>query len=210
MERLAPQLRGKLVLWLVCLGNDLDDALHPGLHHYRAPFVRQRPGSGEWEIATDHVDPSRWTITDREGSLDSLIEICSSGYTSQRAFAVADYLVGRAREACSSVSARLVVMTIPELSPVARRYLERAQPGDRFDEDLPDRQFTEICDRHAVRFVPLRDHLTTEDYLDNDFHWNARGHRRVAQLVDQLYGEASWREIKPTAEPRDLATEAAG
>jgi len=202
IERLAPQLRGKLVIWLVCLGNDLDDSLHPGLHEYRAPFVRQRPGAEGWEIATEHVDPSRWTITSREGSLDSLIEICSSGYASARAFAAADYLIGRAHAALDSVGARLVVITIPELSPVARRYLSRtlaaSATGDRFDEDLPDRMFVQICDRLGVRFVALKDHLESADYLENDFHWNPRGHGRVAELIRRLY-----RESPRDAESRD-------
>lgn len=215
MERLAPYLRGKLVVWLVCLGNDLDDSMHPGLHQYRAPFVRQRPGSKEWEITADHVDPARWTITSREGSLDSLIEICSGGYASHRVFAAADYLVGRAHEACASAGARLVLMTIPELSPVARRYLARNVPASgreaRFDEGLPDRLFGEICDRHGVRFVALKDHLASEDYLENDFHWNPRGHRRVAALIDRLHREASWDgSVRLPDDRQQVAAEAAG
>jgi hypothetical protein len=205
MEQLAPQLRGKVVIWLVCLGNDLDDSIHPGLHQYRAPFVRLRRESDEWEIATEHVDPARWTITSREGSLDSLIEICSSGYTSERVFAAADYLVGRANGVCRSVGARLVVMTIPELSPVARRYLARvlnaSDDWTRFDEELPDRMFAQICERRGVRFVALKDHLESADYLENDFHWNPRGHRRVAELIDRLYREASCNAGSDAAEP---------
>jgi hypothetical protein len=215
MERMKAHLSGKMVVWLVCLGNDLDDNLHPGLHEYRAPFARRRTGSEEWEIATEHVDETRWTITSREGSLDSLIEICSSGYTSERAFAAVDYLVGRANDACQEVGAKLVVMTIPELSPVARRHLARAVPASanaaRFDEELPDRMFSRTCDRHGVRFVALKDHLESEDYLENDFHWNARGHRRVAELIDRLHQEVSWDGASKTAgEQYDLAAEATG
>ena len=215
MERLAPHLNGKLVIWLVCLGNDLDDSVHPGLHEYRAPFVRQSRESEGWEIATDHVNPSRWTITSREGSLDSLIEICSSGYASERAFAAADYLIDRAHDACEAAGARLVVMTIPELSPVARRYLARSVPGSasaaRFDEDLPDRMFDQICDRRGVRFVALKDHLESGDYLENDFHWNPGGHRRVAELIGRLQREASWDSGSPTVElPHDVPAEVSG
>jgi hypothetical protein len=203
MEQLAPHLQGKLVIWLVCLGNDLDDSMHPGLHQYRAPFARRRRGSDIWEIVTEHVDSTRWTITSREGSLDSLIEICSSGYTSERVFQAADYLVGRAHDVCASVGARLVVMTIPELSPVALRYLARVlattEDRTRFDEELPDRMFARICDRRNVSFVALKDHLESPDYLENDFHWNPSGHRRVAELIGRLYrGESR----DPTLEAR--------
>jgi hypothetical protein len=215
MERMKAHLSGKMVVWLVCLGNDLDDNLHPGLHQYRAPFVRRNRESERLEIATDHVDASRWTVTSREGSLDSLIEICSSGYAAERAFDAVDYLVGRANDVCQEVGARLVVMTIPELSRVARRYLARAVPASAkaalFDEELPERMFSRICDRHGVCFVALKDHLESEDYLENDFHWNPRGHRRVAELIDRLHQETPWDGAsKPSGDQYDLAAEATG
>lgn len=215
MEGYASALKGKQVVWLVCVGNDLDDNLHPGLLEYRAPFVRELPGAGGWEIVTNHVDPSRWTITSREGSMDSLIEICSSGHASERAFAAVDYLVDRAADALESVGARLTVMTIPELAPVARRYLERtlaaSATAEQFDEDLPDRKFRRICGRHGVRFVALKDHLDSADYLENDFHWNPRGHRRVAELLDRLWSEAESEVVPRLSEDQlDPTARAAG
>lgn len=193
MERLREELRGKLVVLMVYPGNDLEDNLQPGVLHYRAPFARSLNGSGRWTIVTDHVDASPWRLTSREGGIESFVEICSSGPLSRRAFAACRYLIGRARDLCDEADARLVVMTIPDLAPVARREIRRVteESGRRaeFDEELPDREIGRICRELGVGFVALRDHLDSGDYLEHDFHWNERGHRRVARVIRWLYRE---------------------
>ena len=40
MEQFAERLAGKLVVWFVCLENDLQDNLAPAMRRYRSPFVR--------------------------------------------------------------------------------------------------------------------------------------------------------------------------
>jgi hypothetical protein len=37
-----------------------------------------------------------------------------------------------------------------------------------------------------VPFVALADTLTTRDYLEHDVHWNARGHIRVAEVLQRI------------------------
>jgi len=193
MERMAADLRDKLVVWFVYHGNDLVDNLHPALLHYRSPFVRRADGTGEWEIVSSHVSPSRWTINSREGEMEGFIEICSPTYQSNRVFDACDFLIRRGAEVCAREGATLVVMTIPDLSPVAELALKRAMGeegrGAAFDRDLPDRRLAEICQSAGVPFVALKEHLSSHDYLKHDFHWSARGNRRVADLLVQKYLE---------------------
>jgi hypothetical protein len=190
MERVASELGGKLVVWFVYHGNDLVDNLHPALLRYRSPFVR-RNDAGDWEIRSGHVDPSRWTVDSREGEMEGFIEICSPGHQSARAFEACDFLIRRAAEICAEAGARLVVMTIPDLSPVADLALAKAQEargqGADFDRGLPDRKIGESCRSAGVSFLALGQHLTAEDYLEHDFHWSPRGNQRVADLIRQQH-----------------------
>ena len=59
MERLAPSLRGKMIVWFIYYGNDLSDNLVPDLRGYRRPFVREDKTRGDWEIVTHHVNPEQ-------------------------------------------------------------------------------------------------------------------------------------------------------
>ena len=193
MERLAPGLRGKLVVWFVYHGNDLVDNLHPALLHYRSPFARSNRESGEWEIVTDHVDPSRWTINSREGAMDTFVEICSPTHQSTRSFQACEFLIRRGAEVCREAGAELTVMSIPDLSPVAElalaRALENASPTTDFDRGLPDRKLRDTCLRLGVPFTALEEHLDSSDYLKHDFHWSPTGNRRVAEMIGDLCRE---------------------
>ncbi len=190
MERLAPKLRGKLVVWFIYYGNDLYENLQPKLHdRYRMPFVRNTNGLTSWEIVTEHVSPESWSFpVSRPTSM--LAEICSPTFTAQRAFAACEFLIQRGRETCEGAGARLVVLGIPDrrqLSQNGRRQLAVRAPDPRaFDADKADRELAKICRRLGVPFVPLKRHLTVDDYLRDDEHWNARGHRCVARLLTNL------------------------
>jgi hypothetical protein len=192
MERMAAALSGKLVIWLVYLGNDIEDNLHPALLHYRSPFVRQG-ADGDWEIFSDHVDRTRWTINSREGDMVGFLDLCSPTLQSVRAFEACDYLIRRAAALCEAEGARLVVLTVPDLSPVSAIALARAQAGrthaSDFDPELPDRKLGESCRSAGVQVVKLSRHLTRDDYLEHDFHWSPKGNRRVAEIIGDLWRE---------------------
>jgi len=202
MRRLAPQPSGKLVIWFVYHGNDLADNVHPAFNEYRSPFAR-RSDAGEWEIVSDHVDASRWTINEREGGMQAFIEICSDTPQRRMAFEACDFLIRQGRDVCRDAGARLVVMSIPDLSPLARLALARAlgesELAESFDEDVPDRELAGICARAGIPFVALRDHLDSDDYLVRDFHWSPRGHRKVANVIQDLCRQAG----SPPEEGRD-------
>lgn len=193
LRRLAPRLRGKRVVWLVYLGNDLDDALQPAMYPYRSPFVREAPGTGRWEIVDEHLDPSPWPIPRSTNNYKRYVDICRPSYLSRRVFSACEHLIREGARTCREAGAELTVMTIPDLSPAVTRQFE-AHLAERpdvegFDPELPDRELASICGDLGVRFVPLRRHLDERHYLRTDGHWNARGHRRVAEVLSRLHEE---------------------
>ena len=191
MERLGDRLAGKSVVWLVFYGNDLMDNLHPNVRHYRTPFVRAPGDSGEWEIVTDHVRPEPWPFDPRWGYADKMAELCCSTYHSERAYSAFDFLLGQATERCQAVGARLSVLGIPDVTlidPAERERLRRrAGDPDTFDPGIPDRRLSESCRNRGVSFATLSGVVELHDHLAGDCHWNARGHGRVAEVLEKLH-----------------------
>jgi hypothetical protein len=196
MKRVAPSLKGKLVIWLVFYGNDLYDSLNPDMLGYRKPFVRERGASGEWEIVSSHLSPDRWPICGPARLaalhyLPRLADLCSETFLSARAYSACEFLLREGQKVCESVGADLVVMSVPEplqLSPEGVDRLKRLG-GDptTFDERYPDRQVQAMCGRLGLPFVAGTSFLNAGDYLENDCHWNSRGHRRVADCLTNIY-----------------------
>lgn len=190
-RRLAARLRGKLVVWLIYPGNDLDDNLRPEMGGYRTPFLRSLDGTGAWAIEEGHVSSARWPFPSRRHAHEALVEICTPSFLSGRVYSACEHLIEQGKEACSAAGARLVVMTVPELSPLSRRRiaatLAERTDNSGYDADLPDKKLTDICDRLGVPFVALKDHLGPDDYREHDIHWNADGHRRVYSVLREVY-----------------------
>lgn len=210
MERLAPRLRGKLVVWFVYYGNDLYENLQPNLDRYRMPFVRPIPGSKDWEIVTSHIRPEPWPCPTPRRYYPRLAEICRPSFLSERAFAACSFLLARGRDICREARAPLVVIGIPVLAQLEPEGISRlaamSPDAAAFDPDLPDRRLAETCRALGVPFVPLKDHLTAADYIRGDGHWTPAGHRRVATLLGQLHRELIGAG-KPDRTPRlEIAT----
>ena len=196
MKHLAPQLRGKLVVWFIYHGNDLYDNLSPDLRGYRKPFVRERRQSGDWEIVSSHVSRDQWPIVTRirlEGQhhLAKLAEICSDTFLAERVYGACAYLIGSGEQICREAGADLVIMTIPEacqLTPEGQSAL-KARGGDprSFDPFLPDKRIESICEDFQVPFIAGKSFLEMSCYKKNDCHWNALGHRKVAEALAELY-----------------------
>ncbi|HXG51598.1 MAG TPA: hypothetical protein VNN77_09370 [candidate division Zixibacteria bacterium] len=196
MRRLALKLKDKLVVWFIYFGNDLYENLTPDMCGYRMPFVRPLDGTREWQIVTDHVNATRWPSTpDVDTAMRNyygkLADLCSRSFLSARAYPACAFLLRQGAELCREVGAELVVLTIPDvtqLTPAGRQLLLR-QGGDpkSFDAELPDREIGRICSELGVRHVALKDHLKPEDYKVGDCHWNAKGHRKVAELLRELH-----------------------
>ncbi|MGH8059276.1 MAG: hypothetical protein ACREOH_18910, partial [Candidatus Entotheonellia bacterium] len=190
----APQLGDKLVVWFIYVGNDLYDNLQPNLLHYRRPFVRRVKHTDAWEIVTSHISPTKWPYNiERQVSAhrEMLTHTYTSTFISQRAYSACDFLIEQGKHICSRAGARLVVMTIPdilELSPEGiKRLSSYCADSTSFDPDMADKKIDQICARLEVPFIPAKSYLALEDYNRGDRHWNARGHRRVGQVLSELY-----------------------
>lgn len=194
MERYAPELTGKLVVWLVYPGNDLEDNVRPNMDRYRAPFLRWDHRAERWEVVTRHVCPEEWSFPSRRTNFETFVEICCpSSHLGRRVFSACEYLIGRAKRLSDRVGARLAVVTVPDLSTLVQGQIAGVlagpqAPAEKFDPQLPDHRLGEICSGLGIPFVPLQRHLTEADYRERDVHWTPRGHRRVAQVLRQLHG----------------------
>jgi hypothetical protein len=191
MEQLAPRLAGKLVVWFICLENDLQDSVMPWTWRYRMPFARVSPRTGAWEIVGDHVRPTPWQSPDASWRR-ILPHLFVPGPLADRVFAGCDYLIGRGAEACRQAGAHLVVVTIPD--PVQLTDHGRATVAtlsgrpDACDVNLPDHSIAESCARYGVPLVIGKDHLSVRDYKSREaLHWNEQGHRRMADVLGRVY-----------------------
>jgi hypothetical protein len=189
IEQLGRRLSGKLVVWFVCLENDLEDNLGPALWHYRSPFAKRTING--WEIADHHITSVPWQCSEW-GRTRLLPYLCVPGPIPDRAYAAAEYLVGRAAAACHKAGAHLVLLTVPDptqLTPAGRAALAvRSGRPELFDENLPDRRLGESCQRFGVTLVAGKDHLSYREYKRIEgLHWNERGHRRVSDVLAHLY-----------------------
>lgn len=192
MRQLSPQLRGKLVVWFICLENDLYDNLNPTKpNFYKTPFVRCPQGTSEWEIVTSHVTPTRRPYMEGESPYYSMLaKFCTPGFVSQRAFSACEYLIKLARDVCQEAGADLAVMTIPNKNQLTRDGLEflmsHLVDADGFNPDRPDREIGEICRKHGIAFLAGKASLKAADYKENDTHWNERGNQHIAELLERL------------------------
>jgi hypothetical protein len=198
MRQQARALRGKRVVWLVYLGNDLYDNLTPDLRGYRKPFVRETGSS--WEIVTAHVSETAWPIVtpdrmDGTNHFSRLADLCSDTFLSRRAFAAADFLIGEAADLCRQSGAELTVVTIPEYhqltSDGCARLSTISEARASFDPARPDRAIAASCRRRRVDFVAGTSFLDASCYKLNDCHWTERGHARVAAMMDQWYARGT-------------------
>jgi hypothetical protein len=191
MEQFAERLRGKLVVWFVCLENDLEDNLAPAMWHYRAPFIRPSHVDSGWEMVGDNVTSAPWRCS-QWGRKRIFPQLCVPGPLADRAYAGCEYLIGRARTSCSRIGAHLVLVTIPDLTQLtaAGRASLAALSGlpESCDENHPDHRIAEICERYDVPFVAGKNFLSASDYKRIErLHWNERGHRRMAEMLGRLY-----------------------
>ncbi len=191
MEEFGSRLSGKLVVWFVYLENDLQDNLAPEMRGYRTPFVRPAPRGG-WEIVDDHVSPATWHSSrlDRRRLFPTF---CVPGPLADRAYAASDYLICRAHTACHGAGAHLVLVTVPHpiqlTAPGRVRLAALSGSPASCDATLPDRRIAESCQSRGIPMVPGAARLSFRHYKRREgIHWNARGHRRMATLLDELYG----------------------
>jgi hypothetical protein len=194
MQELAPRLSGKHVVWFVCLGNDLIQNLIPSYLHYPTPFVRHTDGGASWEIVTRHAG-RRWAFTlapfrDPDLWLRIAADLHAPTPLARRAYSACEFLIREARDVCAEAGATLTVLTIPDpwhlRSDDWARLLARSANPASCDAHFPDKELGEMCSRLGVAFIAGREFLGHEHYKAVDPHWNAHGHRRVADLLQRV------------------------
>jgi hypothetical protein len=151
MRQFTRQLRGKLVVWFIYVGNDLCENLQHNMQE-----------------RTDGI--------------------FGNTFLTERIYSACDYLISEGREICREAGAKLVVMTIPITAQLSA---ENWSPNADRNPNLPDEKIGAICSRLGVGFVAAKDHLRTADYIPGEGHWNERGHKRIAAVLQQLYAEHS-------------------
>jgi len=193
MRELAPELKSKMVVWFICLENDLYDNLWPyKSNFYKTPFLRSFNGKGDWEIVTNHVAPTMWTYPLHRSSYEKMLaEFCTDGFFSERAFSACMFLIKEGKDICNRAGAQLVVFTIPNKNQLTEHGLiflaSHLNDGRRLDPDYPDKRLSEICRRWGLPFVAGKKYLKKEHYKEHDTHWNEKGNRRIAEVLGRLY-----------------------
>lgn len=210
LQKLKTDLAGKLVVWFVFLGNDLYENLLPDMGGYRMPFLRQS-GPEEWAVCSHHVSRRKWpTYFEPEtGGRDyygKLAELCSPSFLSERAYGACRYLMEEGAKACREVGAQLAIVTIPEPCQLSSEGVEmlrrRNGHGEGMDVDYPDQRIELICRKLNLPLVSLKQHLGRRHYKSDDCHWNERGHRIVAGLIEDLFREVVEGGLKLEADAR--------
>ena len=195
LREYSAELAGKLVVWFIFLGNDLGDNLSPYMQIYRTPFLRRVNNQGDWQIETSHLSsetrPYRFGKWHEQVTREMVADICSSTYLSERAYSACEFLIRQAEELCERQGALLCVFTVPDPAQLSADGLESLRAcssnPESFDPQLPDRKIFEICSRLGVVFVAGQDYLKKEDYRQMDRHWTVKGHRRVAEMLGNVY-----------------------
>lgn len=195
LRELSPKLRGKVLVWLVYVGNDLFDNLAPSMGGYRSPFVRHTAEG--WEIVTHHLGREKWTASKgRHGAgrhFPVLASLHSPTFLSERAYGACAYILGEGAEVCRAAGARMVVATLPSPMALDERELSalrsRAPDPKTVDPDYPDRQVGLICAKLGVRFLALKDVLSRAHFKRDDDHLTEAGHRVLADTIRRLYCE---------------------
>ena len=209
MESLEGELKGKLIIWFVYLGNDIYDNLSPFMDYYRSPFVKESGEDGDWEVVTSHLRPEKWACSSgrHAGSTfwrSTLASLHSPGPLSRRAYSACRFLIARGARVSRRACADLVVMTIPTpmtMRPTGIEILRaNSSEPDFLDLEYPHKQLRAICADLHVGYVRGQDFLTSRLYKRHDEHWNKAGHRRVAEKLVELAEER--RGVEKQARPR--------
>jgi hypothetical protein len=189
MRRYAARLRGKFVVWFICMENDIAENLKPyNPLFYTNPFLRWRHDTAGWEIVTDHVRRERWANGDPGiSNLTLFASLCLESEYADRAFTALRHLIMEGKKLCDTNGARLQILSIPyhlQFSEVGRQKIRKrlADTAD-FDVARPEQRLAQICEAVGVPFMKGSDFLTLSDYKRRDGHWNRQGNRKMAGVI---------------------------
>lgn len=198
MRKISPQLNGKLVVWFICLQNDLFDNLRPDKpNFYRTPFVRNINDGGDWEVVTSHVNKAKWPYPTLKRPYASMFsKLCIKNRLSDHVYSACEFLISEALSVCKNAGAQLAIMTIPSKNQLSdfdqigrknlAKHLVNVSEKD-INTDYPDQCFGDICNKFRVMFYPAKNYLGQKDYKTYDCHWTKSGNKRVANILSDIY-----------------------
>jgi hypothetical protein len=198
MEQYKEKLRGKVIVWFICLENDLYDNIKPYNSSYnRIPYVCRRNGSDSWGIVRDHIDRGHWFVPNRRREyFAAFAQFCTQSPLANYAYTAAEYLIKEGQKIARSVNAHLVVFTIPQREQLNEAGIRRLisylpKNNNNFNPDYPDARLNTICNTLNVPFIAGKSFLESSDYLALDPHWNLKGNKKVAQNISDIFNNLS-------------------
>lgn len=217
MKQYRNRLKGKLIIWFICMENDLSENLRfENSRYYTSPFVTYNDTNHSWETVTSHLQPDKWLYGEiKSHNTLRFATICTPSAYSDRVFSACEYLIQEGKEICDSVGAKMLIFTIPDKKQLSKdgikQFTNRLASDSEFDPDLPDVKFNEICSRLNISFISGKSQLNIDDYKINDSHWNKKGHKKVSGLLVDFYqtGKVIPKEVKENSKlPQSLQTTA--
>ena len=211
LERYALSLSPKVVLWFFFGGNDLRDAdRYERLHGHPERLADPSPFSSRSFTRNALTALARLTTPPRHDAAPAAqrraAEFISVGGRRQTVYfddpegpwtphqwEIATNTLLHARDLTSRSRADLLVVYIPRKFRVYRGYIRtppNSEVGSWTSNDLPD-VLSRWCDEHAIDFLDstriLRKAVSLGEpvYLQDDVHWNARGHEVVSDAIAQ-------------------------
>jgi hypothetical protein len=198
-------INGKLVVWLVCSGNDFADSFAPNLDDRSQPFIARAREAGSWTIVDQHMRETghAWIASynrfrTQKAMVSAVADYYRLGYPLERACAAFEYLVGTSASAIRRAGGELIVFSVPYAPVFLPRFLLRrmlASYGVSYDDlDLTslDRRLRSICDRARVEYYSGLEIMGFFDYLQvGEDHWNEQGHRRFHRWIVKQYQKFS-------------------
>jgi hypothetical protein len=193
MKKYRDQLNGKLVVWFICLENDLSENIRmDNSVHYTAPFISKNGDNRGWKIVTTHVQSRKWLYSEKK-SHNTLryAKLSTPSPYSERIFEASEFLVKEANEICRTAGANLMILTIPDKRQLTQKgigeFTRRLNGDDSYNADLPDNRFKEVCEKLNIPVISGKEYLTIDDYKVRDGHWNKKGNQKIAGLIKDFY-----------------------
>lgn len=195
MKKYREKLNGKLVVWLICLENDLAENIQPNNSmFYRTPFVKKHNVTGKWEIVTSHVSEDKWLFGSESNNTLKFATICTPSAYTDKVMSGCRFLIREAKDICDSTGAKLLVFTIPDKKQLTeegnQHFRSRLNKDAEYDENLPDKRLSEICKEFDISFQAGMELLDSGDYKSRDTHWNKRGNRKISDFMREFYKKA--------------------
>lgn len=196
LKRYREKLNGKLIIWLICLENDLVENIQPyNSMFYNIPYIKQNHSPENWEIVTSHITREKWLFGDETNNTLKFATICTPSMYSDRVMSGCKFLIKEAKIICDVTEAKLMIFTIPDkrqLTVKGNQFLRsRLKKDAGYDEKLPDKLLMKICKDLDIGYQAGMEIINSEDYKINDSHWNKSGNRKLSEFIRGYYKRTS-------------------